>query len=257
MPQRQLHNAMDEAGAMHSSLDEFEESSRFHAQPRPPQALLRFCTHLRRSLSSQIERANLLETLENVVPQDLLVRIAPALTATSRRESLSSLRESAAARFQNGSVGSSDDEKPEPLSESPDSQGASSPRGARAMLVPNRGGSMLAGDEPSAALSSNGSAGKRHSMWAGDSPSRAASSTKRLSLSHNAGTGQSDSPSSVTVSPVAQRQVRPSSSSAVSDRASGSSEASKKSHVLAGDESSAALSSNGSKSRRQSMVRFS
>jgi hypothetical protein len=71
-----------------------------------------------------MQHANLLETLENVIPDDMLLRIAPALTPSP---SLSSLRESAAARFQNENVSGSDDEKPEPLSQSPPADSTSSP----------------------------------------------------------------------------------------------------------------------------------
>ncbi len=142
-----------------------------------------------------MQHANLLETLENVIPDDMLLRIAPALTPSP---SLSSLRESAAARFQNENVSGSDDEKPEPLSQSPPADSTSSP---------SRGVS---------ARGANASADKRHSMWAGSgtkSESAAASSMRRLSLSQVSalqqftatGGGHSNSPSSVTVSPVAQQ----------------------------------------------------
>ena len=225
----------------------------------PSQAPLQLRAFTHPSHFLQMERANLLETLENVVPQDVLLRIAPVLAATSTRtESLSSLRESAAARFQNGSVGGSDDEKPEPLSESSDTENTRSPRPSdRASLMPSRRSSMWAGDAPSAASRlSEGSEGKRHSMWAGGSPSSAAASTRRLSLSTRS--GQSDSPSPVTVSPVAQRQEQLPSSSAVSGRTAQSSDVSKRGSMWAGDAPSAASRlSNVSKGRRHSMVRFS
>jgi hypothetical protein len=174
-----------------------------------------------------MQHANLLETLENVMPEEMLQRIVPILTSSP---SLSSLRQSAAARFQSGNVSGSDDEKPEPLSQSPLTS-ATSPHVKFSMQSSNGGTgkrhSMWAGGSwggeaspPSASTSSNHSAGKRHSMWAGSgagSASALPSPDRRLSLSRasaqrqftEAGGSQSNSPSSVTVSPVAQLQARP------------------------------------------------
>ncbi len=210
-----------------------------------------------------MERANLLETLENVVPHDLLLRIAPVLSAAAQKNSLSSLRESAAARFQNGSVSGSDDEKPEPLSQSPVTDGARSPPGEHVRhMTQSKRSSMWAGDAPPqpAASRSSGSEGKRHSIWPGGSPSSAASSSaRRLSLSQHAvplqslraGASQDDSPSSMTASPVAQRQVQPASSALTS----GTSALSKRSSMWAGDAppQPAASRSSGSEGKRHSM----
>ena len=132
------------------------------------------------------------------------------LSAAAQNNSLSSLRESAAARFQNGSVSGSDDEKPEPLSQSPVTDGAKSPPGERARhLTQSKRSSMWAGNAPPqpAASRTSGSEGQRHSMWPGGSPSSVVSSSaRRLSLSQHAaplqslhaGASQGDSPSSMT-----------------------------------------------------------
>jgi len=85
-----------------------------------------------------MERANLLETLENVIPDDMLMQIAPALTSVQSSSALSSLRMSAAARFHNGSVSGSDDEKPEPLSLSPDVDSPRSPPAVQLSLQGKR-----------------------------------------------------------------------------------------------------------------------
>ena len=160
------------------------------------------------------------------MPEDMLQRIAPIINPSP---SLSTLRQSAAARFQSGNVSGSDDEKPEPLSQSPLTS-ANSPRANFSMQGSNgatgKRHSMWAGDSwsgeaspPSASPSSNHSAGKRYTMWAGSGAGSASALTsvgKRLSLSQasalrqftQAGGSQSNSPSSVTVSPVAQLQAQ-------------------------------------------------
>jgi hypothetical protein len=178
-----------------------------------------------------MQHANLLETLENVIPDDMLLRIAPVLTPSP---SLSSLRQSAAARFQSENVSGSDDEKPEPLSQSPD---VASPRSPQ-FSMPNFGSNSAAAvgkrhstgggavwtsqaSPPATSSSSNRPVGKRHSMWAvSDAKTQNAaalpSSIKRLSLSQasaaqqfiKAGGSQDGSPSSVTVSPVDQFQAQ-------------------------------------------------
>ena len=122
-----------------------------------------------------------------MIPDEMLQQIAPALISAQSSSALSSLRQSATARFHNGSVSGSDDEKPEPLTLTPRTDSPRSPPAVQLQLHDRRG-SMWAGEAPrSNGLSvSDASASKRHSMWAGASAAPSPSSSKRLSLSQTA-----------------------------------------------------------------------
>jgi hypothetical protein len=179
-----------------------------------------------------MDHANLLETLENVVPEDMLLRIAPAISpnASPAADSLTSLRESAAARFQNENVSGSDDddEKPEPLTQSPPIDSTRSPPGEQFSSDAQRSSLRPGSAAPSASSSWNSlhARGKRQSVFAGSSadrphlqPPAARRSSMPLSSAsvtqHSvalADGSQWNSPLSVTVSPVAQRHEPPLSS---------------------------------------------
>jgi hypothetical protein len=100
-----------------------------------------------------MERANLLETLQNIVPQEWLSTIAPALAPFRESHEVSqsfiaSLRKSASSRFQNGNASSSDDDKPEPLSDSPQSYSAAAPPASHREPVQGDTHTMPERDEP-------------------------------------------------------------------------------------------------------------
>jgi len=120
-----------------------------------------------------MDHANLLETLENVIPEDMLLRIAPAVspTASPAADSLTSLRQSAAARFQNENVSGSDDEKPEPLAQSPSIDSTRSPPGEQLSSDTQRTSLRPGSAAPSTSSSSNSlhARGKRQSMFSGSS----------------------------------------------------------------------------------------
>ena len=177
-----------------------------------------------------MDHANLLETLENVIPEDMLLRIAPAVSpsASPAADSLTSLRESAAARFQNENVSGSDDEKPEPLAQSPSIDSTRSPPGEQFSSDTQRTSLRPGSAAPSTSSSSNSlhARRKRQSMFSSSSaqsPHLQPPAARRFSMPQSSASvtlqsfaladgSQGNSPLSVTVSPVAQRHEPPLSS---------------------------------------------